>query len=498
MVIESSDLFCNDLPTKFRPETGKILVTGAGGYIGGRLVPELIARGYSVRVMVRVRSPEYNERWPGAEITIADARDYDSLKRALEGIDTAYFLIHSLLLGQNKFESADIEAAVNFRKAAEENNINRIIYLGGLGDIKTSLSPHLRSRIDVAKELSRSKVPTTILRAAIIIGSGSASYEIIKYPVNKFPILLIPSWAKTRCQSIAIRDVIKYLVGVLEKPETTGESYDIGGPDVLTYEAMIKILADLLNKKRLFFRSPVSNISLFAYGAGILTPVPSQITRCLMEGIKNEVVCQNDKIKQILPFQTYTYKQAILGAMSREEQDKIYTRWSDAYPPNHVLAMKLHELSEPPQYTTSYSILSKKPASSLFQSVCGIGGKEGWFHSNLLWRLRGMIDRILMGVGISRGRRSPFSLRINDAIDFFRVEDLKKKERLLLRAEMKLPGMAWLEFLIDKAETGNRLSVNAYFKPRGIFGKLYWYIFLPFHFFIFYDLIREIDKRSIS
>ncbi len=498
MVMESGDLFCTDLLTKFRPETGKILVTGASGYIGGRLVPELIARGYSVRVMVRAMFAEYKDRWPGAEIVVADAHDYDSLKKAFQGIDTAYFLIHSLLLGQKEFESADIEVAVNFRNAAEENNINRIIYLGGLGDIKTSLSPHLQSRIDVAKELNNGKIPATILRAAIIIGSGSASYEIIKYPVNKFPILLIPSWAKTRCQSIAIRDVIKYLVGVLEKPETTGKTYDIGGPDILTYEEMIKILADLLNKKRLFFRSPVSNIRLFAYITGILTPVPSQITRCLMEGIKNEVVCQNYKIKQVLPFQTYTYKQAILGAMSREQHDKIYTRWSDAYPPNHVLAMKLHELSKPPQYTSSYSILSKKTAASLFQSVCRIGGKKGWFHGNILWRLRGMIDRILMGVGISRGRRSSLTLRINDVIDFFRVEDLKEEERLLLRAEMKLPGMAWLEFKIDEVETGSRLSINAYFKPKGIFGKLYWYGVLPFHFFIFYDLIREIDKRSVS
>jgi len=496
MIIENEDLFCHDLPTKFNPKIGKVLVTGASGYIGGRLVLDLVARGYSVRVMARADSPEHKERWPGAEIVIADAHNFDDLKRALEGVDTAYFLIHSLLLGQKKFERADIKAAINFRKATEENNINRIIYLGGLGDIKSSLSAHLRSRIDVAKELSNGNVPVTILRAAIIIGSGSASYEIIKHLVINLPILPIPDWARTKCQSIAIRDVIKYLVGVLEVPETIGKTYDIGGSDVLTYETMLKILADVLNKRRLFIPSPLSSIGLFAYFAGLITPVTSQITRSLMEGIKNEVVCQNDEILKVIDFQPYPFKQAILGAMSREERDKIYTRWSDAYPPNYALAMKLNELDPPPRYTSSYSILSNKPASSLFASVCKIGGKEGWFHSNLLWRLRGLIDKMLLGVGSSRGRRSSSSLRVNDVIDFWRVEDLRKRRRLLLRAEMKLPGMAWLEFRIDQKGKSNHLSVNAYYQPRGIFGKLYWYVFLPFHFFIFYDLIREIDKRS--
>ena len=497
MLIEKSDLFCHDLPSTFQPKIGKILVTGASGYIGGLLVPELIARGYSVRVMVRAASPANKERWPGAEITIADAHDYDNLKKALNGVDTAYFLIHSLLLGHKEFESADIEAAINFRKAAEENNIKRIIYLGGLGDSKSSLSPHLRSRIDVAIELSKGKVPATILRAAIIIGSGSASYGIIKHLVKNIPILPIPYWARTKCQSIAIRDVIKYLVGVLEKPETSGRSYDIGGSDILTYEMMLKILADLLNKKRMFIPFPYSAIGFYAYIGGLVTPVPSQITRCLMEGIKNEVVCRDDSIKEVLPFQPYPFKRAILAAMSREEQDKIHTRWSDAYPPGYVLAMKLHELQKLPRFRSSYSIFSKKPTSSLFQSICKIGGKEGWFNSNTLWRLRGVIDRILMGVGTSRGRRSSSSLRVNDVIDFWRVEDLKPEKRLLLRAEMKLPGMAWLEFLVtDQKENGNQLSVIAYYEPRGIFGMLYWYIFLPFHLFIFYDLIKEIEKQS--
>jgi uncharacterized protein YbjT (DUF2867 family) len=232
---ENENFFCHDLPSEPRKDTGKILVTGASGYIGGRLVPELLARGYQVRVMVRAASPVYKELWPDAEIVVADALDMARLQMALEDVDTAYYLIHSLLLGPKGFASADVQAAIHFRKAAEEKQIKRIIYLGGLGDTRTKLSSHLQSRIQVAEELKRGKVPVTILRAAIIIGSGSASYEIIQHLVRRLPIILIPRWAMTKCQPIAIRDVIKYLVGVLEIPETSGKFFDIGGKDILSY-----------------------------------------------------------------------------------------------------------------------------------------------------------------------------------------------------------------------------------------------------------------------
>ena len=493
---DNKDLFCHDLPSSPQPEVGKILVTGATGYIGGRLVPELLYRGYQVRVMVRGASPEQKELWPDAEIVVADALETDSLEKALEGIHTAYYLIHSLLLGQKRFEAADVQAAINFRKASEEQKVKRIVYLGGLGDIQSNLSAHLKSRAIVAHELKKGKVPTTILRASIIIGSGSASYEIIQHLVKNVPIFLIPNWARTKCQPIGIRDVIKYLVGVLEVPKTSGKAFDIGGRDILTYEMMLKILADLHGKKGVFLPFPFSMVGFFAYLASLLSPVPAPITLCLMEGVKNQVICQNDNIKSVLPFQPITYKEALLRAMSREERDNVYTRWSDAYPPAHELAIKLGELEETPHYTSGSSVLTEKSASSLFYSICKIGGKEGWFHSNWMWRLRGMLDRILMGVGTSRGRRSISSLRINDVIDFWRVEDLKQEEMLLLRAEMKLPGRAWLEFNIDRKERKNRLSVKGYYEPRGLFGKTYWYIFLPFHHFIFNNLIQQIEKRS--
>lgn len=491
-----SDLFCSDLPTNPQPDIGKILVTGATGYIGGRLVPELLARGYKVRVMVRSESPEHSERWPESEIVIADALDPESLKRAFEDIHAAYYLIHSLLLGPKRFESADVMAAVNFRKAAEEKGVCRIIYLGGLGDVRTPLSPHLRSRMEVAMELNKGKVPVTILRAAVILGSGSTSYELFKNLVKKMPFVLIPYWTNTECQPIGIRDVIKYLVGVLEAPETSGRSFDIGGKDVLTYEKMMKILADLLGQKKPFIRSRLSIFTPYAYLAIAVTPVPAPVIWSLLEGIKSRVVCQNDDIRRIIAFEPLSCREAIFRAMTQEEQDNVRTRWSDAYPPDYSLALKLHDLKRLPKYMTSCSLLTGKDAGSLFKAVCMIGGKEGWFDNNWVWRMRGMADRLLGGVGVARGRRSSSTLRVNDVIDFWRVEDLKHDRRLLLRAEMLLPGMAWLEFNIVPEGKNNRLSLNAYYKPRGFFGRIYWYIFLPFHNVIFNGLLKQIEKRG--
>ena len=496
-MLDSNEPLCADLPTKPIAELGTILVAGATGYIGGRLVPELIERGYKVRVMVRVESPEHTERWPEAEVVVADALQAEPVLHALEGVDVVFYLIHSMLYGLDKFENADHHAAENFRKAAEQQGVARIIYLGGLGDTRTTLSSHLTSRLQVADEFMKSPVPATILRAAIIIGSGSASYEMLNHLVRKLPLFLVPVWAKTKCQPVGLRDVIKSLVGVLELPATAGRIFDIGGSDVLTYEEMLKIQSDILGKKRLFIRSPISNIGFYSYITSLLTPVPAPITWCLMESVTHDVVCQENDILDLIPFRRISCKESLVLAISREEQDAVRSRWSDSYPLDHELAIKLHELSAVPDYASSYSLVSKKSHAALFHSVIQVGGREGWFHSNILWRIRGAMDRLLMGVGTSRGRRSETSLRVNDVIDFWRVEALEKSRLLRLRAEMKVPGRAWLEFRIEpEGERKNRLTVTAYYQSRGLWGRIYWYIFLPFHHFIFHDLIKQIEKRS--
>lgn len=499
MVSNTEDFFCGDLPTTFRDDLGTVLVAGATGYIGGRLVPELIERGYKVRVMVRAESPEHTERWPEAEVVVADALDAGEVAEALEGVDVAYYLIHSMLVGPRKFQDADTRAAHNFRTAAEAQGVHRIIYLGGLGDMKATLSTHLASRSQVAEEFSRGTVPTTVLRAAIIIGSGSASYEMINHLVRKIPVFLVPGWAKTKCQPIALRDVIKLLVGVLELPETTGRTFDIGGADILTYEEMLKTHAEVLGKRRFFVPSPVSNIGFYSYITSLLTPIPAAITWCLMESVTHDVVCEENDVRELIPFRRLSCKEAFVLALSREEQDTVSTRWSDSYPPDYELAIKLSEINGAPTYTSSYSLVTSKSAQSLFRSITHIGGKKGWFHSTFLWRIRGGIDRLLRGVGTTRGRRSASGLRVNDVVDFWRVEQIHYSRQLLLRAEMKVPGYAWLEFRVDPISGNkNRLSVNAYYKTKGLWGRTYWYIFLPFHHFIFDDLIKQIEKRSID
>ncbi|MDY6970953.1 MAG: SDR family oxidoreductase [Thermodesulfobacteriota bacterium] len=492
----NKELLCSGLPSRPLPDTRRVLVTGASGYVGGRLVPELLARGYQVRAMVRDNVAQYKERWPMAQIVVADALKREQLTEPLKEIDTAYYLMHSLLKGPKEFESADLEAAVNFRKAAEENKVKRIIYLGGLGDSKSSHSHHLQSRMAVAEELRLGAVPVTILRAAVIIGSGSASYEIMNHLARRLWVVLLPYWVHNRCQPIAIRDVIKYLVGVFEVPETTGEEYDIGGQDVLTYKEMLRRFVRFLNKKRLLISLPLFSISVAAYVISLLTPVPAPIIKCLMEGLKDEVVCRDDRIRKILPFEPLTYEEAIKLAVSREEQDMVDTRWSDAYPRDHAVAIKLHELSERPIYTASHSLLTNKSPSCLFASVCKIGGKEQWYHSNWMWKLRGSADRMLLGVGTARARKSYSRLAVGDVIDFWRIEDLEKNRRLLLRSEMKMPGAGWLEFKIQTADDKHELSVANYFHTTSLLGKVYWYTFIPFHHFILRRLIERIEDQS--
>ena len=493
-----NERYCEGLMTTPDPDMGRILVTGATGYIGGRLVPVLRQRGYQVTVMVRKHSKEERERFPGCDIVAADAVNYEEMYWALKGIHTAFYMLHSLHLGQKHFEEVDQKVAENFRKAAEENGVKRIIYLTGLGSEDSKLSAHLESRMKVAYELEKGSVPVTLLRAGMIIGSGSASYEILRHLVKNTPVFFIPYWAKTKSQPIAIRDVIRYLVGVLEIPETAGKHFDIGGTDILTYDEKLKVLARLLGRRRLFLPALFTWTPLYGYIASLLTPVPGPITKVLIEGCKSEVICQNNDILEYIPCQRYSFEEALIKAMTAEEKDMVQTRWSDAYPPEYDLAINLHELNYSPRYVSSYLLLTHKEPATLFASFCRVGGTSGWFHSNWMWRMRGALDRIMMGVGSSRGRRSTSSLRVNDVIDFWRVENIRPDHLLLLRAEMKIPGLAWLEFFTDRGEGINRLAVTAFFEPRGIRGRIYWYMFVPFHYIIFRNLLKQIENRALS
>ncbi len=491
----SQESYCEGLPTVPVPQTGLILVTGATGYIGGRLVPELIKRGYQVRVMVRSYSPEYIERWPEAEVVVADALKPGLLRKALKGVSVAFYLMHSMLAEKEDDSESVLRVASNFSAIAGEEKLQRIIYLGNTGGSRSKMPGHHHgNRFEVIETLKQGTVPTTILRSGIVIGSGSASFEILNSIVRNSPVYFMPPWAHNPCQPISIRDVVKYLVGVLESGQTKGNDYDIGGEEVLTYREMIKILAKLKRKRPLLLPTPFSTIRLYSYIVSLISPVPAQITTGMFESVKDNRVVRDLTIQQCFDFRTIRYKVMLLRALSREEHDKIATRWSDAYPPAHELTMKLRELSKPPRYIQSYSISTGKEADALFESVCQIGGNQGWFNSNWMWHLRGIIDRVFMGVGTSRGRRSATSLRVNDVIDFWRVEEMVMDRQLLLRAEMRLPGKAWLDFEITGIESENLLKVTAYFQPRGVPGRLYWYFFLPFHHFIFKDLLKQLSR----
>jgi uncharacterized protein YbjT (DUF2867 family) len=464
--------------------------------VGGRLIVELINRGYQVRAMVRRKLAVQEQRWPGAEVVEADALNPDSLMEAMKGIRVAYYLIHSMMLGPQSFSTSDLEASRNFSQCAEASGLDRIIYLGGLGERNSDLSAHLRNRIEVAEVLRNGRTPVTILRAAVIIGSGSASYEIMQHLVSVLRLIFVPKWANSRCQPISIRDVMKYLIGCIEVPETTAGEFDIGGPEIMSYRRMLEQLATLLNHRVFLLRAPVSDPRIYGYFVSLLTPVPAPIVNCLMESLRNDVVCQHLRIRSFLPFTTMRFDHAVKAAIARLQMDNVETRWSDAYPPGHAVVRQLKELKRKPRYGATYSLVTKKSPEALFRSFCRVGGDNGWFQNNWMWRARGMVDRMLMGVGDRRGRKHHSFLQPGEVIDFWRVEDMTENHRLLLRAEMKIPGQAWLEFKIVPAVQESGLVVSAYFSPQGWFGTPYWYLFLPFHSIIFRNLLRQIETRA--
>lgn len=484
----------------------RCLVTGASGYVGGRLVPELLAAGHTVRCMARTPAKLRDHPWADqVEIVRGDVTEPTSVRTALEGVDVAYYLVHALGSGQD-FERADSRAARTFGEACRSAELRRIVYLGGLtpaGVPDRQLSPHLRSRAEVGQILMESGVPTAVLRAAIIIGSGSASFEMLRYLTERLPVMITPSWLHTRLQPIAVRDVLRYLVGCAQLPPETNRTFDIGGPDVLTYRDMMQRYAAVARlPKRLVFPVPVLTPSLSSRWVGLVTPVPGAVARPLAESLRHEVVCTEDDITAHVPPAPgglLTVDASLRLALRRIKEANVTTRWSSASLPG----APSDPLPTDPGWSggSLYTDRRQRPVAAspeaLWRVVEGIGGENGWYSFPLAWAVRGWLDRLMGGAGLRRGRRDAQHLRNGDSLDFWRVEEIEPGRLLRLRAEMRLPGLAWLELWVTTGSDGRTYyRQRALFHPHGLAGQLYWWSVSPFHALVFGGMARNIAAAA--
>ena len=426
----------------------------------------------------------------------------DTLEQAMQDVDYAYYLIHSMGSGIN-FHERDLIAAQNFSQAAGKAKVKRIIYLGGLGDPETDLSQHLRSRQETGKALSQAGIPVTEFRAGVIVGSGSLSFEMIRYLTERLPIMICPRWVFTRIQPIGIQDILSYLVDCLQLPETAGQIIEVGGEDIITYGEMMLGYARARQLKRYLVPVPVLTPRLSSYWIHWMTPIPASIARPLIEGLKNEVIVRDNIARTLFPhLNPAGYQETVAKALETLTTGKVETVWSDA------LASSQGDI--PPVFLTEQQgmIIERReqivnaPSEKVFRTFSGLGGERGWLMLNSAWRLRGILDRMLGGVGFRRGRRHPDEIRVGDAIDFWRVETVQSGRLMRLRAEMKVPGRAWLQFeTLPVAEQQSRLIQTAYFAPKGLSGLLYWYLLYPVHALIFAGMVKKIGlatEQSIS
>ncbi len=481
-------------------KTDPILVTGATGYVGGRLIPALLEAGYQVRAMARNLEKMGCRPWSGnprVQMVQGDVLDLESLTRAASGCGSAFYLVHSMIAQKEKFAAADRRAAQNMVSAAANAGLKRIIYLGGLAETRDGvLSKHLQSRIEVAKILQAGPVPTTDLRTPMILGSGSASFEILRYLVERLPVMTTPRWVRSLNQPIAIRNVITYLVGCLEHSETIGQTYDIGGPDILTYRDLLDIYSEEARlPKRWIIPVPVLTPTLSALWIHLISPVPKAIALPLTEGLTSDAVCTENRIQSIIPQKLLSCREAIRMALDRIEQEQVQTCWMDA---GNLLAPEWAHCGDAEWaggtiMQCGYRALLQANTQETWKPVSRIGGKTGWYFGNLLWRLRGAMDRLAGGVGLRRGRRHPIELSVGDALDFWRVLEVEPPNRLLLLAEMKMPGEALLEIQITENKNDRtELQLLSRFLPKGLFGILYWYALYPFHQWIFSGMLQGI------
>ena len=481
-----------------------ILVTGATGYIGGRLVPRLLAAGQSVRCLVRDASRLEGRSWQSdVEIFAGDVLSPASLEKAMNGVQVAYYLIHSMGAGAD-FEQRDIVAARNFGAAAKAAGVERIIYLGGLADSSSHLSDHLRSRQQTGEALREAGVPVTEFRAGVIVGSNSVSFEMIRYLTERVPIMICPRWVYTRTQPIGIRDVLDYLTAALAVPESTGRIIEIGGADVVTYGEMMMIYAEARGLKRWLLPVPVLTPRLSSLWVNLVTPIPASIARPLVEGLRNENIVRDNLAGELFPgIRPAGYRVSVDRALEQLEASTVETAWSDALSTSQRDVTPVVLTDQEGIIIEHRSRIVSAPSSKVYDAFMGLGGKRGWLYMDWAWRFRGFADRVIGGVGLRRGRRDPDRLRVGDALDFWRVEAVEPGRLLRLRAEMKVPGKAWLQFTATPRDDGTTLlEQTAFFAPKGLAGLLYWYALYPVHRIIFSGLaerIRQIpEKRALS
>jgi uncharacterized protein YbjT (DUF2867 family) len=472
-------------------------VTGATGYVGGRLVPRLLDAGRRVRVLVRDPLRLEGRDWAGrVEITTGDVLRPETLGASLAGVGVAYYLVHSMAKGEG-YRERDLEAARAFGRAAAEAGVTRIVYLGGLGDPAADLSQHLRSRQDTGKALREAGVPVTEFRAAVVVGSGSISFEMIRYLTERLPVMVCPQWVYTRVQPIAVDDLLRYLVAALDVPESAGLVVEVGGTDVLTYGEMMLGYAEARGLRRRLQPVPVLTPKLSSYWVHLVTPIPSQIARPLIEGLRNETVVRDQSAHDLFPaIHPVGYSTAVRAAVASLDTGDVETSWSDALVTSggdvqpRVLTTQEGKLIERRQ-----ALVAATPDET-FAVLCTIGGRRGYRAWDWAWELRGAADRLVGGVGLRRGRRDPDDLRVGDALDFWRVEAVEPGHLLRLRAEMKVPGAAWLQFETLPHEDGTLLVQTAYFAPRGVPGLAYWYGLLPVHGRIFSGMIAALAAEA--
>lgn len=480
------------------------LVTGASGYIGGRLIPHLLDKGVRVRVLARnLESLRQREWFDQVEVAQGDALDPHAVTKAVAGVDVAYYLLHSLNVGKG-FEDIERRMAAIMGQACAVAGVQRIVYLGGMvPPPPIKLSAHLASRGEVGRILRESGVPTAELRAAVIIGSGSASFEMLRYLTERLPVMVTPRWVTTRTQPIAVRDVLYYLTRAADLPPEVNRPFDIGGPDVMTYRSMMEGFAEVAGLRRRIIL-PVNLLSpkLSSHWVGLVTPVPRGIARPLVDSLKVEVICGDHDIARWIPDPAeglLTYKDAVDYALRRVRDAQVTTRWSSA----SVTGAIAEPLPTDPDWAGGSLYTDERETSvdatpdAVWQVVEGIGGERGYYTGNWLWEIRGALDRVVGGVGLRRGRRDPDQTRVGDALDFWRVEERVRPTLLRLRAEMKLPGRAWLEWSIEPdGPDGSVLRQRAIFYPRGLAGQAYWLSVYPFHAFVFQPMVKRIAAEA--